>query len=94
MSTSRCDKCGETVADIDAGFSPGLHEMGHECGGTWRVVKLGRPPLPPEQRAAETPVRTLRLSAEHWAELQARGGVQALREWLSRPAGRRTRPRA
>jgi hypothetical protein len=34
---SRCDKCGEYVSDIDAGFSPGLHEMGHGgCGGTWR----------------------------------------------------------
>lgn len=43
---------------------------------------IGRPPLPPEQRS-ETPVRTLRLSDEHWAELQARGGVQALRDWLS-----------
>lgn len=54
---------------------------------------IGRPPLPPEQRTAETPVRTLRLSDEHWSELQARGGVQALREWLSRPAYRRTPPR-
>jgi hypothetical protein len=36
---SRCDKCGETITDIDAGFSPGLHEMAHECGGTWRVVE-------------------------------------------------------
>jgi hypothetical protein len=30
----------------------------------------------------------MRLSAEHWAELQARGGVAALREWLSRPPRR------
>ena len=35
-STSRCDRCGEVVTDIDAGFSPGLHEMAHDCGGTWR----------------------------------------------------------
>lgn len=41
-SASRCDKCGEIVADIDAGFSPGLHEMAHECGGTWRRVLWDR----------------------------------------------------
>jgi len=35
----------------------------------------------------------MRLSDAHWAELQARGGVSALREWLSRPARSRT-PRA
>ena len=53
--------------------------------------RRGRPPLPPEQRA-ETPVRTLRLSDEHWAELGARGGVQGLREWLDgpRPARRKS----
>lgn len=39
---SRCDKCGEIVSDIDAGFSPGLHEMGHECGGTWRRIMWDR----------------------------------------------------
>ena len=33
---SRCDGCGEVVSSLDAGFSPGLHEMGHDCGGTWR----------------------------------------------------------
>jgi hypothetical protein len=35
MSASKCDRCGEVVADIDAGFSPGLHGMAHDCGGTW-----------------------------------------------------------
>lgn len=50
-----------------------------------RPKRLGRPPLPPEQRKT-TPVRTLRLSDEHWAELLARGGVEALRKWLSRKA--------
>lgn len=42
MKASKCDKCGEIVQDIDAGFSPGLHEMGHGggCGGTWRVIDL------------------------------------------------------
>jgi len=45
--------------------------------------RRGRPPLPPGA-STEAPVRTMRLSAEHWAELQARGGVAALREWLSR----------
>lgn len=37
MSTSRCDRCGETVTDLDAGFSPATLGMGHGgCGGTWR----------------------------------------------------------
>ena len=45
--------------------------------------RRGRPPLPPGT-STESPVRTMRLSDEHWAELQARGGVAALREWLSR----------
>lgn len=35
---SRCDRCGEVVSDIDAGFSPGLHAMAHDCGGTWRRI--------------------------------------------------------
>lgn len=40
-SASRCDRCGETVRDIDAGFSPGTHHMAHEgCGGTWQRVRL------------------------------------------------------
>lgn len=34
--TDTCDGCGETVSHIDAGFSPALHEMKHDCGGTWR----------------------------------------------------------
>lgn len=54
--------------------------------------RRGRPPLPPGA-STEAPVRTMRLSDEHWAELQARGGVSALREWLARPQ-RRTPPRA
>lgn len=45
--------------------------------------RRGRPPLPPGA-STESPVRTMRLSDEHWAELQARGGVQALRQWLSK----------
>lgn len=44
----------------------------------------GRPTVPPDQRIT-TPVRTLRLSDAHWAELQARGGAQALRDWLNKP---------
>jgi hypothetical protein len=46
VSASHCDRCGETVADIDTGFSPGRHAMGHDCGGTWRVVA----PADPEER--------------------------------------------
>ena len=40
---SRCDRCGETVTDLDAGFSPGLHAMTHACGGTWRRMAGRRP---------------------------------------------------
>jgi len=36
MSGSKCDRCGETVSDIDAGFLPAAHGMRHDCGGTWR----------------------------------------------------------
>jgi hypothetical protein len=31
----------------------------------------------------------MRLSDAHWTELQARGGVAALRKWLSGPAKKR-----
>ena len=55
--------------------------------------RRGRPPLPPGT-STEAPVRTMRLSDEHWAELQARGGVAALREWLSSSSRRRSPPRA
>lgn len=41
-SASRCDKCGEIVADIDAGFSPGLQAMTHDCGGKWRRITFER----------------------------------------------------
>jgi hypothetical protein len=35
---SWCDGCGETVADTDAGFSPGVQRMAHDCGGKWVVL--------------------------------------------------------
>jgi hypothetical protein len=55
--------------------------------------RRGRPPLPPGA-STEAPVRTMRLSDAHWAELQARGGVAALREWLSSTSRRRPPSRA
>jgi len=39
-SASQCDRCGEIIKDIDAGFSPGVHEMAHDCGGTWREIEI------------------------------------------------------
>lgn len=39
IEASLCDRCGETVSDIDAGFSPGLQGMMHSCGGTWRTLR-------------------------------------------------------
>ncbi len=32
---SACDRCGEFIADIDAGFNLGLPDLRCECGGTW-----------------------------------------------------------
>jgi hypothetical protein len=49
-----CDKCGETVTDLDAGFSPAIHEMRHECGGTWR-----RPTDSTEERTMRVETRLL-----------------------------------
>lgn len=44
---SRCDVCGEIARDIDAGFSPSLLEMRHDCGGTWRRLDaIGPTPGP------------------------------------------------
>ena len=54
---SRCDKCGEYVSDVDAGFSPGLHEMKHDCGGTWRCPE--EPPDYTEEYEAHEYVRGL-----------------------------------
>lgn len=54
--------------------------------------RIGRPSKAPEDRIV-TPVRTLRLSDAHWSELQARGGVDALRKWLSAPEGKRAKAR-
>jgi hypothetical protein len=42
-SQSTCDRCGETVADIDAGFSPAAQEMKHDCGGTWIATSEATP---------------------------------------------------
>lgn len=44
--------------------------------------RIGRPPLPPEQRKTPSPPRTVRLTDAEWAELQRRG-VPALRKWLA-----------
>lgn len=50
--------------------------------------RRGRPPLPPGA-STEAPVRTMRLTDAHWAELQARGGVAAIRAWLDKPQRKR-----
>lgn len=46
--------------------------------------RRGRPRLGPGASIVE-PVRAIRLSDAHWAELQARGGAAALRAWLDKP---------
>jgi len=51
--------------------------------------RLGRPPVPPDQRAEPTHPRSIRLTDGEWAELQRRGvrGGGSLVEWLAQPAG-------
>lgn len=56
---SRCDKCGEAVESIDAGFSPGLHEMRHDCGGTWREVDARAVTVTPLNTTGLDPLLTL-----------------------------------
>ena len=51
---SKCDKCGEIVSDLDAGFSPGHLKMEHGgCGGTWRAIPDDTPPNTDGMRYAE-----------------------------------------
>lgn len=50
----------------------------------------GRPRVPAGESTA-APVRTVRLSDALYAELQARGGWPAVREWLARPLRRSSR---
>lgn len=68
---SKCDKCGEVAADIDVGFSPGVHEMKHNCGGTWRVLTEAEavlePPEPPAEPTEFNPHRAP-LSACWWMQ--------------------------
>lgn len=89
MAVTLCQRCGVHVTPAQDG--PDL--MCPRCKLVLPAPRIGRPPKNPDDRIV-TPVRTLRLSDEHWAELQARGGTAALREWLSLPAGKRTRARA
>jgi len=38
---SKCDRCGEFVADLDAGFCPAIHGMTHhDCGGRWQHATI------------------------------------------------------
>jgi hypothetical protein len=72
---NRCDKCGEQVSDLDAGFSPGLHAMAHDCGGTWRVV------------SESTLLKARIAEALGWSETEADAfSLASLRELL--PAGK------
>lgn len=34
-----CNRCGETVSDLDAGFSPAVSRQHHACGGAWRRME-------------------------------------------------------
>lgn len=80
---SRLGLDGDHRDELGRGYRDGL-------AGVDPAPRIGRPPV---AESSSPPVRTMRLSDEHWAELQARGGVAALREWLSRSASKRTQPR-
>lgn len=41
MKTNECERCGEQITDIDAGFSPADQGMAHGgCGGRWVRVEI------------------------------------------------------
>jgi hypothetical protein len=44
----RCDRCGDVVTDLEAGFCPSLGKMRCECGGRWRTVTGRVQYVPPE----------------------------------------------
>ena len=70
---SRLGLDGDIRAELGRGYRDGL-------AGIDPTPRIGRPPV---AESAAAPVRTMRLSDAHWSELQARGGVAALRNWLS-----------
>ena len=70
---SRLGLDGDIRTELGRGYRDGL-------AGVDPTPRIGRPPV---AESAAAPVRTMRLSDAHWSELQARGGVAALRNWLS-----------
>jgi hypothetical protein len=75
MSASKCDRCGETVDDLDAGFSPAALEMRHGCGGTWRVALVAA------QRPDDGDHDALHRSIEEGFEDFAKGDVVDAVDW-------------
>lgn len=55
--------------------------LGHP-GVTNQPKRIGRPPLPPEQRRGATPTRTIRLDDARWAKLRRLRRLDS--EWLER----------
>jgi hypothetical protein len=56
---NHCDRCGEVIADIDAGFSPAVQEMAHDCGGGQRGTWRRPTPQSLARYAADLPVESL-----------------------------------
>jgi hypothetical protein len=81
---SRLGLNGDIRDELGRGYRDGL-------AGANAAPRIGRPTV---AESSAAPVRTMRLSDGHWAELQARGGVAALRDWLSSSLPRRSPPRA
>ena len=70
---------GDPREELGRGYRDGL-------AGVDPSPRIGRPPVPPEQRAEPTHPRSIRLTDAEWAELQrrgVRGGPESLAAWLA-----------
>jgi hypothetical protein len=51
---SKCDRCDEFIADLDAGFSPAMQGMQHGgCGGNWVAAVEEEPISHPDEPEGE-----------------------------------------
>lgn len=79
---SRLGLDGDTREELGRGYRDGL-------AGVDPSPRIGRPPVPADQRAEPTRPYSIRLTDREIAELQrrgVRGGDGTLAEWLAQPA--------